>query len=74
MRGWKVDLRGENMVSLDDYFRIFANFYNRSYLIDFINKNENKIVKTVGVANDNIDILRVIKDYSYAQFFDFLYF
>ena len=40
MRGWQVDLRGENMVSLDDYFKIFANFYNRSYLIDFINKNE----------------------------------
>lgn len=73
MRGWQVDLRGENMVSLDDYFKIFANFYNRSYLIDFINKNENKIVKTVGVANDNIDILSLVKDYSYAQFFDFLY-
>lgn len=61
------------MVSLDDYFRIFANFYNRSYLIDFINKNENKIVKTIGVSNYNTDILSIIKDYSYAQFFDFLY-
>ena len=61
------------MVSLDEYFRIFSNFYNRSYLIDFINKNENKIVETVCAANDNIDIFSLVKDYSYAQFFDFLY-
>lgn len=56
-----------------NYLRLFSNFYNRSYLIDFINKKDNKIKKALISSNNNISAMDCFQNYTYAEFFNCLY-
>uniref|UniRef100_UPI0012DD994B sce7726 family protein n=1 Tax=Paenibacillus gorillae TaxID=1243662 RepID=UPI0012DD994B len=55
------------------YLRLFSNFYNRSYLIDFINKKNNKIKEVLINSNNNLNIFDKIQDLTYAEFFNYVY-
>jgi len=54
------------------YFRVFSNFFNRSYIIDYINKKNPKIINQLQETN-NQQFLSQISELTYTDFFDFLY-
>lgn len=56
-----------------EYLRFFSNFFNRSYIYDYINKKENKIIKDIKQSNHNTNIIELIGDSTYADFFNSLY-
>lgn len=55
------------------YLRLFSEFFNRSYLVDFISKKNCKIKNELLMSNPNTQILREIKNFTYADFFDYIY-
>jgi hypothetical protein len=63
----------EDLTVTINYLRFFSEFFNRSYLIDFINKNNNKIKQKLTMSNHNTGILKEIENFSYAEFFNYIY-
>lgn len=59
--------------NFEKYLRIYSCFYNRSYILDFINKKNNKIKEALVASDENTNILECIQNYTYAEFFDVIY-
>lgn len=59
--------------NLDKYLSIFSCFYNRSYIIDFINKKNNKIKEVLISSNENTNIIECIQNFTYSEFFNYIY-
>lgn len=56
-----------------EYLRLFSSFFNRSYLIDFINKKDNIIKRSIYESNPNTRIADTFSENNYATFFDYIY-
>ncbi len=55
-----------------EYIRLYSNFFNRSYLIDYINKNSPRIISQLTESN-NLQLISEISNYTYTDFFEYIY-
>ncbi len=55
------------------FLRLYSNFFNRSYLFDFINKKNNKIKNILLASADNTSIFNSYLSCSYLDIFEYTY-
>ncbi len=55
------------------FLRLYSNFFNRSYLFDFINKKNNKIKNIFLTSLNFTDIFNDYKLYSYSDLYEYIY-
>lgn len=53
--------------------RLYSNFFNRSYLFDFINRKNNKIRNILLNSLNSIDTFKNCATYSYSDLYEYIY-